>query len=92
MQNKKVLAEIAQPLVITGAPGKDRTCGTWIRNPMLYPLSYGGQDCLLKIHQLVCCDNLFFILNNIALAFYLYSAFAVCTHIKEIIVIKIERR
>jgi hypothetical protein len=25
-----------------GAPGKNRTCGTWIRNPMLYPLSYGG--------------------------------------------------
>ena len=27
---------------IAGAPGKDRTCGTWIRNPLLYPLSYGG--------------------------------------------------
>ena len=25
-----------------GAPGKNRTCGTWIRNPLLYPLSYGG--------------------------------------------------
>ncbi len=25
-----------------GAPGRIRTCGTWIRNPMLYPLSYGG--------------------------------------------------
>ena len=25
-----------------GAPGKNRTCGAWIRNPLLYPLSYGG--------------------------------------------------
>ena len=25
-----------------GAPGRNRTCGTWIRNPLLYPLSYGG--------------------------------------------------
>ncbi len=25
-----------------GAPGRIRTCGTRIRNPMLYPLSYGG--------------------------------------------------
>ena len=27
-----------------GAPGRDRTCGTWIRNPLLYPLSYGGKQ------------------------------------------------
>ena len=27
---------------MTGAPGRDRTCGTRIRNPALYPLSYGG--------------------------------------------------
>ncbi len=26
-----------------GAPGRIRTCGTRIRNPMLYPLSYGGK-------------------------------------------------
>ncbi len=25
-----------------GAPGRIRTCGARIRNPMLYPLSYGG--------------------------------------------------
>ncbi len=25
-----------------GAPGRNRTCGTRIRNPLLYPLSYGG--------------------------------------------------
>ncbi len=31
-----------QPLVITGAPGMNRTCDTRIRNPVLYPLSYGG--------------------------------------------------
>ena len=27
------------------APGKDRTCDTGIRNPVLYPLSYGGMRC-----------------------------------------------
>ncbi len=26
------------------APGRDRTCGTRIRNPVLYPLSYGGME------------------------------------------------
>lgn len=25
-----------------GAPGRNRTCDTRIRNPVLYPLSYGG--------------------------------------------------
>ena len=25
-----------------GAPGRNRTCGARIRNPLLYPLSYGG--------------------------------------------------
>ena len=25
-----------------GAPGRTRTCGTGIRSPLLYPLSYGG--------------------------------------------------
>jgi hypothetical protein len=24
------------------APGRIRTCGTWFRKPLLYPLSYGG--------------------------------------------------
>ena len=28
--------------VFTGAPGMIRTCDTRIRNPVLYPLSYGG--------------------------------------------------
>ena len=28
--------------LIASAPGKDRTCDTRIRNPVLYPLSYGG--------------------------------------------------
>ena len=27
---------------MAGAPGRDRTCGTRIRNPALYPLSYEG--------------------------------------------------
>ena len=26
------------------APGRIRTCGTWFRKPLLYPLSYGGTD------------------------------------------------
>ncbi len=26
-----------------GAPGMNRTCDTRIRNPVLYPLSYGGK-------------------------------------------------
>ena len=28
--------------VVIGAPGRNRTCDTRIRNPVLYPLSYGG--------------------------------------------------
>jgi hypothetical protein len=32
-----------QPLVFIGAPGRNRTCGTRIRNPVLYPLSYEGR-------------------------------------------------
>ena len=27
---------------MTGASGRIRTCGTWYRKPVLYPLSYGG--------------------------------------------------
>ena len=37
-----------QPLNIVpdfcGAPGRNRTCGARIRNPLLYPLSYGGKS------------------------------------------------
>ena len=32
-----------QPLDFVGAPGMNRTCDTRIRNPVLYPLSYGGK-------------------------------------------------
>lgn len=28
--------------ILFGAPGMNRTCDTRIRNPVLYPLSYGG--------------------------------------------------
>jgi hypothetical protein len=28
-----------------GAPGRIRTCGTWFRKPLLYPLSYEGDAC-----------------------------------------------
>ena len=30
------------PYLFFGTPGKDRTCDLRIRNPSLYPLSYGG--------------------------------------------------
>ncbi len=33
-----------ESFVISGTPGKDRTCDLRIRNPSLYPLSYGGTD------------------------------------------------
>lgn len=29
--------------VLFGAPGRDRTCDTRLRKPVLYPLSYGRQ-------------------------------------------------
>ena len=34
-----------------GAPGVNRTRGTWIRNPLLYPLSYGGISLSLKYNN-----------------------------------------
>ena len=39
-------------IVLIGAPGTIRTCGTRIRNPVLYPLSYGGKNG--KIDRVVC--------------------------------------
>ena len=27
-----------------GAPGRNRTCDSWFRKPLLYPLSYGGGE------------------------------------------------
>ena len=38
-EKKKVESEIS---AFIGAPGTIRTCDTRIRNPVLYPLSYGG--------------------------------------------------
>ncbi len=35
--------KLVTPLDITGAPGTIRTCDSRIRNPVLYPLSYGGK-------------------------------------------------
>ena len=36
------LARLFRYGLISDAPGKIRTCDTRIRNPVLYPLSYGG--------------------------------------------------
>ena len=33
---------MTKAIEIIGAPGMIRTCDTRIRNPVLYPLSYGG--------------------------------------------------
>ena len=34
--------ERCEPIIIRkpGTPGRIRTCGLWVRNPTLYPLSY----------------------------------------------------
>ena len=42
MTGVQIMQRNAQRSDIIGAPGRDRTCGTRIRNPVLYPLSYGG--------------------------------------------------
>ena len=39
--------------VESGAPGMIRTCDTRIRNPVLYPLSYGGN--YIKLIDFLCC-------------------------------------
>ena len=36
------MINLLKRFIFFGAPGRNRTCGAWIRNPMLYPLSYGG--------------------------------------------------
>ncbi len=36
---------------VDGAPGTIRTCDTRIRNPVLYPLSYGGTKAPLGYHK-----------------------------------------
>ena len=42
-----------------GASGRIRTCGTWYRKPVLYPLSYGGiaplkRGCAEPYNRLTC--------------------------------------
>jgi hypothetical protein len=39
--------------ILDGAPGMIRTCDTRIRNPVLYPLSYGGR------RGMDCCAEFF---------------------------------
>jgi hypothetical protein len=34
--------DLAVRVFVAGASGRIRTCGTWYRKPVLYPLSYGG--------------------------------------------------
>ena len=44
-QNKKginKLISLINPSTTNGAHGANRTRDTWIRNPVLYPLSYAG--------------------------------------------------
>jgi hypothetical protein len=43
-KTKKGFRCCPESLIISGTPGKDRTCDLRIRNPSLYPLSYGGTD------------------------------------------------
>ena len=44
---------MANLLMLLGAPGKNRTCGQRIRNPLLYPLSYRGALLELILFQYV---------------------------------------
>src|SRR5690554_483919 len=32
---------------VDGGPGRNRTCDTWFRKPLLYPLSYGASSLVL---------------------------------------------
>ena len=39
----RAAALLSQTDSVPGASGRIRTCGTWYRKPVLYPLSYGGR-------------------------------------------------
>ena len=39
-QKPREIAPLPRPRM-TSAPGRIRTCDTWLRRPLLYPLSYG---------------------------------------------------
>ena len=86
--NKKGLTVIGQTLDIIGAPGKDRTCGTWIRNPRLYPLSYGGWSLKFepKIQQFFDPGNLFsisilvFTSRKISVFCSCWGQYTICTY------------
>ena len=47
MVGVQIMQRNAERSDLVGAPGRDRTCGTRIRNPVLYPLSYGGKEKLI---------------------------------------------
>ncbi len=38
-------------LLLTSAPGESRTHNHWIRSPLLYPLSYGGQQEIIPEYE-----------------------------------------
>jgi hypothetical protein len=44
-KEKRACRKNPQTLLGIGTPGRNRTCDTRIRNPVLYPLSYEGLLC-----------------------------------------------
>ncbi len=41
---------------VTGAPGRNRTCDTWFRKPVLYPLSYRGGTSTVESASTSACN------------------------------------
>jgi hypothetical protein len=39
-----------QSMALNCGPGMIRTCGTWFRKPLLYPLSYGARSLSLSTY------------------------------------------
>ena len=47
-----------------GAPGRNRTCDTRIRNPVLYPLSYEGNMYFDIYYKIYIYFTIYFIRNE----------------------------